>query len=73
MTIFKTLIAVSTALALTAGTAVACQNTGSFDRWLRSFKAEAAAQGISKRIINAALDGPAAAKDLLGFDRLQLR
>jgi lytic murein transglycosylase len=34
--------------------AATCQNTGSFDRWLEAFKKEAAAQGISARVIAAA-------------------
>jgi lytic murein transglycosylase len=37
--------------------APACRNTGSFDRWLEAFKQEAAAQGISRPVIAATLDG----------------
>jgi len=38
---------------LLAGQAVAasCRNTGSYERWLQAFKQEAAAQGISPRVI----------------------
>jgi lytic murein transglycosylase len=38
---------------LLAGPALAasCQNTGSYERWLEAFKKEAAAQGISQRVI----------------------
>ena len=38
---------------LLAGQALAasCQNTGSYERWLDAFKKEAAAQGISQRVI----------------------
>jgi lytic murein transglycosylase len=35
-------------------TAAACHNTGSYERWLDAFKKEAAAQGISPRVIAAA-------------------
>jgi lytic murein transglycosylase len=34
-----------------------CQNTGTFERWLEGFKQEAAAAGISRATISAALDG----------------
>ncbi len=37
--------------------APACQNTGTFERWLEAFKQEAASQGISRQAISAALDG----------------
>jgi lytic murein transglycosylase len=40
-----------------AEAAARCRNTGSFERWLDAFKQEAAAQGISRRAIAAALDG----------------
>ena len=34
--------------------AASCRNTGSYERWLDAFKKEAAAQGISPRVIAAA-------------------
>ncbi len=40
-----------------ADAAPRCRNTGSFERWLAAFKQEAAAQGISRQAIAAALDG----------------
>ena len=40
-----------------AAPARACQNTGTFERWLDGFKQEAAAAGISRNAISAALDG----------------
>ena len=42
--------------AASAGSAVAaaCHNSGSYERWLEDFKKEAAAQGISPRVIAAA-------------------
>lgn len=41
----------SATMAGTATAATACQNTGSYERWLEAFKNDAAAQGISKRVI----------------------
>jgi lytic murein transglycosylase len=40
-----------------ASAAPACQNTGSFERWLEEFKQEAAASGISRGAITAAMNG----------------
>src|SRR3954452_532720 len=40
-----------------ADAAPRCRNTGSFENWLAGFKQEAAAQGISRQAISAALDG----------------
>ena len=34
--------------------AASCQNTGSYERWLETFKKDAATQGISRRVIEAA-------------------
>ena len=36
----------------TATSANACQTTGSFNGWLKAFKADAAAQGVSRQVIN---------------------
>jgi lytic murein transglycosylase len=44
-------------LAQPADAAPRCRNTGSFEVWLDGFKKEAAAQGISRQAISAALDG----------------
>jgi len=44
-------------LAEPANAAARCRNTGSFERWMDGFKQEAAAQGISRQTISAALDG----------------
>jgi lytic murein transglycosylase len=41
-------------LAAPALAAPACQNTGSYERWLEQFKKDAAAQGISPKVIAAA-------------------
>jgi lytic murein transglycosylase len=45
------------ALPLAANAAPRCRNTGSFDKWLADFKQEAAAAGVSRQAIAAALDG----------------
>jgi lytic murein transglycosylase len=55
----KTALTLATALfgAALAGPALAdarCQNTGSFDTWVAQFKKDAAAQGISPKVIAAA-------------------
>ncbi len=57
-------------LAGAAESGAACTNTGSFDRWLSQFKAEAHAQGISPRAI-AALDGVTVDPNVIGSDRKQ--
>ncbi|MGF7159665.1 lytic murein transglycosylase [Rhodoligotrophos appendicifer] len=49
----------------------ACNNTGSFDRWLSSFKQEAVAQGISPATIASALDGVTLDQSVIKADRGQ--
>jgi lytic murein transglycosylase len=44
-------------VALLAGPAAACHNTGSFEHWLDELKREAVAQKISQSTIESALDG----------------
>jgi lytic murein transglycosylase len=48
-----------------------CQNTGNFNGWVEAFKAEAAAQGISRTIISATLDRIALDADVIRRDRAQ--
>lgn len=48
-----------------------CKNTGSFERWLAEFRREAAAEGISKRTIAAALDGMTLDTSIIARDRRQ--
>ncbi|MEW5965287.1 MAG: lytic murein transglycosylase [Pseudomonadota bacterium] len=48
-----------------------CQNTGSFERWLDGFRKEAAAQGVTKRTIAAALDGMTLDTGIIARDRRQ--
>ncbi|MDH3742298.1 MAG: lytic murein transglycosylase [Hyphomicrobiales bacterium] len=49
----------------------ACKTSGSFNGWLKQFKADAAAQGVSRRTINAALNGVTYDKRVIGYDRRQ--
>jgi lytic murein transglycosylase len=48
-----------------------CQNTGSFDRWLADFRKEAAANGVSRATISAALDGMTFDPGIVARDRKQ--
>ena len=57
-------------LAGAAESHAACTNTGSFDRWLSQFKAEARAAGISPHAI-AALEGVTLDPNVIGADRKQ--
>jgi lytic murein transglycosylase len=60
------------ALAAPASAAVPCRNnTGSFEHWLDGFKQEAAAQGISRATISAALDGMAFDQAIINRDHGQ--
>jgi lytic murein transglycosylase len=48
-----------------------CQNTGSFERWLAAFRQEAAANGISRATLSAALDGMTLDQGTIARDRRQ--
>lgn len=48
-----------------------CQNTGSFEPWLASFKKEALADGISRAAIASALDGMTLDPGVISRDRKQ--
>ncbi len=48
-----------------------CRNTDSFERWLGEFKREAAAQGISQRVIAAASPGMTFDQRIINIDRGQ--
>jgi lytic murein transglycosylase len=48
-----------------------CQDTGDFDGWLRDFKNEAAAEGISERTIASALAGISYNPSIVAKDRSQ--
>jgi lytic murein transglycosylase len=53
-TALKLVVAVTSALLAGPTLAATCQNTGSFETWLDQFKKDAAAQGISPKVIAAA-------------------
>ena len=67
----KSLAVASAICVLTATAASACQTTGSFNGWMKRFKADAVAQGISKRVISAALNGVTYDKRVIAYDRKQ--
>jgi lytic murein transglycosylase len=48
-----------------------CQNTGSFDAWLRGFRQEAAAAGVTQRTISAVLDDMTLDQNIIARDRRQ--
>jgi len=50
---------------------VACRNTGDFNRWLATFRADAAKAGITQRTIAAALDGMTLDEGIIRRDRGQ--
>ncbi len=61
---------VSLFLAAATASAATCTNSGSFERWLSEFKAEARSKGISPRTI-AALDGVTFDQTVINSDRRQ--
>jgi lytic murein transglycosylase len=48
-----------------------CKTTWSFDTWMRDFRREAAAEGISQRTISLALDGMTPDQGVISRDRKQ--
>jgi lytic murein transglycosylase len=58
------------ALAAAAQGGAACTNTGSFEKWMAEFKAEARSKGISARTLSA-LDGVTLDQGIIGRDRRQ--
>jgi lytic murein transglycosylase len=54
-----------------ASAAPACQNTGSFDRWLDAFRKEAAAAGVTPKTIASALGGMTLDQGIIARDRRQ--
>ncbi len=48
-----------------------CQNTGSFEGWLRGFRQEAAAAGVTPRTISAVLDDMTLDQGIIARDRRQ--
>lgn len=51
--------------------ATPCENSGRFDTWLRDFRAEAEAEGISRKVIATALDGVQLDPAIIARDRKQ--
>jgi lytic murein transglycosylase len=68
--ISMTCAALAAALAVGSGFAADCQH-GDFATWLDQFKKEAAAQGISQRTIDAALNGVAFDQVIIDHDHSQ--
>jgi lytic murein transglycosylase len=66
--LFGTLAATAPASALPNAD---CKTTGTFDGWLATFKQQAAAQGVSQRTINAALNGVTYDARIIKKDRAQ--
>jgi len=48
-----------------------CKNTGSFSAWLRQYKRQAAAEGVSRRTIDQALGGMTLSQKVIRRDRRQ--
>jgi lytic murein transglycosylase len=48
-----------------------CQNTGSFDNWLRDFRREASAQGVTPATLSAVLDDMTLDPGIIARDRRQ--
>lgn len=48
-----------------------CKTTWSFDSWIRDFRKEAAAEGISPRVISSVLDGMTPDQSVISRDRRQ--
>jgi lytic murein transglycosylase len=48
-----------------------CRNTGSFEPWLAAFRKDAAAKGVSRATISAALDGMTLDPGIIARDRRQ--
>jgi lytic murein transglycosylase len=77
MTMRRTALAYALAAALLAGAPTAafaqpnCRNTGSFERWLADFKAEAAAKKISASALAAAAPYMVLDQRIIGIDRGQ--
>jgi lytic murein transglycosylase len=64
------MFALGLAAAPSAFAATAC-GTGNFDTWLRAFKSEAAAKGISQQAINTGLEGVTLDQSVLNRDHSQ--
>ena len=70
-TIGWAMVATLSSLVVAQPAIAACQNTGSFKRWLGAFKREAAGAGVSQRTIRSALNGVTYDKRIIAKDRRQ--
>jgi lytic murein transglycosylase len=68
--VFRAILVSFFLAAAAQGAAAACTNSGSFERWLSDFKAEARAKGISSRAISA-LDGVTFDQNVINADHRQ--
>jgi lytic murein transglycosylase len=64
-------LAVVAAVMQSGAATAACQNAGSFSKWLDGFRAEAAAAGISQGTLARALDGMTFDEGIVARDRSQ--
>lgn len=72
--LFGRMLAVAAAGAIDFGAgaeAANCRNTGDFGAWMRDFRAEATAAGVSRKTIAAALDGVTFDQGIIDRDRKQ--
>lgn len=78
---FSALAALTATIALSAGAGATppppspskmnCQNTGSFESWLRNFRQEAAAAGVTRATLSAVLDDMTLDQGIIARDRRQ--
>lgn len=64
-------VALGLSAVMMSAASAACQNTGSFDSWLRQFKQQAISQGISPAVASSALDGLTLDPSVIKSDRGQ--
>jgi lytic murein transglycosylase len=70
-TALKLVVAITSALLAGPTLAATCQNTGNFESWLDQFKKDAAAQGISPKVIAAASPYMKFEQRIINRDRAQ--
>ena len=58
-------------LSAVTGHTASCQNTGNFDRWLESFRKEAAEAGVTAKTVQSALGGMRLDQGIIARDRRQ--
>ncbi|MEQ8823123.1 MAG: lytic murein transglycosylase [Filomicrobium sp.] len=69
--IVTVLIAATAAFVLPQAAHAECRNTGKFSTWMREFKAQARAEGVSERTISRALGGIKLDPNIIRRDRRQ--